>query len=45
MPGDGMVTSPTVPRRSPFADSIGARAVRTWRNTCRAGPISSLPAG
>ena len=44
IPGDGMVTSSTVPRRSPLADSIVARAVRRSRSTCRAGAISSLPA-
>ena len=33
IPGEGMVTSSTVPRRRPLADAIVARAVRRSRNT------------
>ena len=33
IPGEGMVTSSTVPRRSPLADAIVARAVRRSRST------------
>ena len=45
MPGEGMVTSSTLPRSMPLTESMVARTVRRSRSTWRAGPISSLPAG